>query len=59
MPASALVGAAANLVTVGIAEKNGHKVTFGQFLGYGVPVAVGSMVLASIYILVRYYLVCR
>lgn len=56
---ASLVGAAANLVTVGIAGKNGHKVTFGQFLGYGVPVAVGSMVLASIYILVRYYLVCR
>lgn len=55
---ASLVGAAANLVTVGIADKNGHQVTFGQFLRYGVPVTVGSMMLASIYILVRYYTVC-
>jgi len=55
---ASLVGAAANLVTVGIAEKNGHQVTFGQFLRYGIPVMIGSMVLASIYILVRYYTVC-
>lgn len=55
---ASLVGAAANLVTVGIAEKNGHQVTFGQFLRYGIPVTIGSMVLASIYILVRYYTVC-
>ena len=45
-------------VTVGIAGKNGHKVTFTQFLMYGVPVTVGSMVLASIYILVRYFVQC-
>ncbi len=55
---ASLVGAAANLVTVGIAEKNGNKVSFTQFLGYGVPVTVGSMLLASIYIITRYYLVC-
>lgn len=55
---ASLVGAAANLVTVGIAGKNGHKVTFTQFLMYGVPVTVGSMVLASIYILVRYFVQC-
>jgi len=55
---ASLVGAAANLVTVGIADKNGHQVTFGQFLRYGIPVTVGSMMLASIYILVRYYTVC-
>lgn len=55
---ASLVGAAANLVTVGIAEKNGYKVNFTQFLTYGVPVTFGSMVLASIYIIVRYYLTC-
>ena len=56
---ASLVGAAANLVTVGIAEKNGYKVSFSQFLVYGVPVTLGSMVLASIYIIVRYYLYCQ
>lgn len=42
---------AANLVTVGIAEKNGHQVGFMDFLKYGVPVTLGSMVLASAYTL--------
>ncbi len=54
-----LVGAAANLVSVGIAEKAGEKITFKDFLRYGVPVTVGSMVMASIYIVGRYFLLCR
>ena len=55
---ASLVGAAANLVTVGIAGKNGYKVTFTQFLMYGVPVTVGSMILASAYIIIRYFVQC-
>ncbi|MDD3886716.1 MAG: ArsB/NhaD family transporter, partial [Victivallaceae bacterium] len=39
-----LVGAAANLVTVGIAEKNGMRVPFREFMKYGVPVTFGTMV---------------
>ncbi|MDD5598365.1 MAG: ArsB/NhaD family transporter [Victivallaceae bacterium] len=53
-----LVGAAANLVTVGIAEKSGHQVTFKDFLHYGLPVTVLSMIAASIYIIIRYYVCC-
>lgn len=54
-----LVGAAANLVTVGIGEKNGHRVSFKEFLKYGIPVTVGSLICASLYIIGRYYLLCR
>jgi Na+/H+ antiporter NhaD/arsenite permease-like protein len=54
-----LVGAAANLVTVGIAEKNGHKVSFGEFLRYGIPVTLFSLIAASIYIIIRYFALCR
>ena len=53
-----LVGAAANLVTAGLAEKAGQRVTFGLFLKYGLPVTLGSMALASLYIVVRYYALC-
>ena len=53
-----LVGAAANLVTVGIAEKSGHQVSFKDFLRYGLPVTVLSMIAASIYIIIRYYVCC-
>ena len=49
-----LVGAAANLVAVGLAEKAGCKLSFKDFMRYGIPVTVGSMVCASIYITARY-----
>jgi len=53
-----LVGAAANLVTAGIAEKSGHKVTFKEFLRYGFPVTFLSLTASSIYIIIRYYVCC-
>lgn len=53
-----LVGAAANLVTAGIAEKSGHKITFKEFFRYGFPVTMLSLVAASIYIIIRYYMYC-
>ena len=54
-----LVGAAANLVTAGLAEKAGMKISFKDFMLYGLPVTVGSMVLASVYIILRYLAYCR
>ena len=54
-----LVGAAANLVTAGLAEKAGMKISFKDFMLYGLPVTVGSMVLASAYIILRYLAYCR
>ena len=53
-----LVGAAANLVTAGIAEKGGHQVSFKEFLRYGLPVTFLSLIAASIYIIIRYYALC-
>ena len=49
-----LVGAAANLVTAGLAEKAGCKLSFIQFMRCGLPVTFGSLVCASIYIAIRY-----
>lgn len=54
-----IVGAAANLITVGISEKAGHKITFKEFFRYGFPVTLFSLVAASIYITLRYYWVCK
>jgi Na+/H+ antiporter NhaD/arsenite permease-like protein len=53
-----LVGAAANLVTAGIAEKNGHQISFKEFLRYGLPVTLLSLIAASVYIIIRYYICC-
>jgi len=53
-----IVGAAANLVTAGIAEKSGNKISFKEFFRYGFPVTLLSLVAASIYIIIRYYVCC-
>jgi len=50
------LGAAANLVSVGIAEKNGYKLSFMDFFKFGAPVSIGSMILASVYIAGRYWI---
>ncbi|MGL4854201.1 MAG: SLC13 family permease [Lentisphaeria bacterium] len=51
------VGAAANLVTIGIAEKGGCKLTFKDFLRYGLPVTIVTLALSNLYIVARYYLI--
>jgi len=53
-----IVGAAANLVTAGIAEKSGNKISFKEFFRYGFPVTMLSLVAASGYIIIRYYVCC-
>ncbi len=49
-----LVGAAANVVVASLAEKSGHPISFGRFLGYGVITTVMSLILASGYVWLRY-----
>jgi len=51
-----LIGASANVVVAGIAEKAGHKITFGRYLRYGLPFMVESVCVSMIYIWIRYYL---
>lgn len=53
----ALTGAAANLVTVGIASKAGVHISYGTFMRYGIPVTIGSLLIASIDIIVRYFFI--
>ena len=48
-----IVGAAANMVVAGIGNKAGEKITSGVFLKYGLPVMLVSMILASVYIVMR------
>jgi Na+/H+ antiporter NhaD/arsenite permease-like protein len=49
-----LVGAAANVVVANLSEKSGHPISFGLFLRYGTIVTFVSIVLASVYVWVRY-----
>lgn len=52
-----LVGASANLVMAGIAERSGIRISFASFLKLGVMVTFVSLLSSTIYILVRYYLI--
>ena len=46
-----LIGASANIVSVGICAAQGERVTFGRFMRYGVPITVVQLVLGAVYVL--------
>ena len=49
-----LVGASANVVVVGIAARNGLRISFAGWLRYGLPTAALSIAICVPYILLRY-----
>jgi Na+/H+ antiporter NhaD/arsenite permease-like protein len=49
-----LVGASANVVVASLAERSGHPINFVTFLRYGLVTTLMSLVLASIYVWLRY-----
>lgn len=50
-----LVGASANVVLTGISGKSGYPVSFMRFTKYGFPIMIETLILSSIYLLIRYY----
>jgi len=50
-----LIGASANVVVAGMSERAGKKISFLQFMAYGIPVTVLSLAVATLYVLLRYY----
>lgn len=49
------VGASANVVVIGIAARNGHKISFWQFTKYGSVVAAVTIAVSWLYLWLRYY----
>jgi len=47
-----VIGASANVTTVGLAERSGVRIEFGEFARFGVPIAVWSLLVASGYLVV-------
>ena len=45
-----LIGAAANVVSVGICAANGRPVTFLGFMRFGVPVVLVQLAVAALYV---------
>jgi Na+/H+ antiporter NhaD/arsenite permease-like protein len=49
-----LIGASANVVVAGIAERSGHRISFMLYLRYGLPLTALSIALATLYVWLRY-----
>ena len=49
-----LVGASANVVAIGIAERRGDHIGFWGFTRIGLPFAFGTLIVATIYVWLRY-----
>jgi Na+/H+ antiporter NhaD/arsenite permease-like protein len=46
-----LIGASANIVSVGICEKHDQHVSFGRFVSYGLPITLAQLVLSAMYVI--------
>ncbi len=49
-----IIGASANVVTTGLAERAGHRITFFAFIKEAAPITVISLLMSSVYLLLRY-----
>lgn len=49
-----LIGASANVVAAGIAEKHGHTLSFKRFFITGFPLMIVSIILSTIYLVIFY-----
>ena len=50
-----IIGAAANVIVSENANRYGYKIKFLEFMFYGVPVVIISLVISSIYLAVRFF----
>ncbi|MBP7653323.1 ArsB/NhaD family transporter [Candidatus Dependentiae bacterium] len=50
-----LIGASANVVSAGIAEKSGYKISFLTFAKYGIIITIISLLISNLYIIFRYF----
>ena len=51
-----IIGASANVILASMAEREGHPISFGQFLRYAAPVTLGTIIVSSLYLWLRYLL---
>jgi len=51
-----VIGASANVILIAMADREGHRISFGAYLRYGVPITIGTMLVASAYVWLRYLL---
>jgi len=49
------IGASANVIVVGMAEKMGSPISFKKFMLYGMPLMIESVIICTGYVWLRYY----
>ena len=49
------IGASANVIVVGMSEKAGKRISFMKFMSYGMPIMILTVVIATVYVWLRYY----
>lgn len=49
------IGASANVVVLGTAERGGHRIRFIEFLRHGVPVTAVTVTISGLYLWIRYF----
>jgi len=49
------IGASANVIVVGLAERAGRKISFMRFMAYGMPVMILTVIISTAYVWLRYY----
>ena len=50
-----LIGASANVIVAGLAAREGHPISFLGFLLWSLPVMIASIIIAGLYLYVRYF----
>lgn len=49
------IGASANVIVIGMSEKAGMKISFMKFMAYGMPIMIMTVIVSTIYVWLRYY----
>ncbi len=49
------IGASANVIVVGMSEKAGRRISFMKFMAYGMPIMIMTVIVSTIYVWLRYY----
>ncbi len=50
-----LIGASANVIVAGIAERNGNPISFMEYFKYGFPLMILSVLIATVYLFVVFW----
>jgi Na+/H+ antiporter NhaD/arsenite permease-like protein len=51
---SSLIGASANLVTAGIADRAGYRITYLEFLKVGMPAMIITVAVGTLWLFIRF-----